>query len=107
MPSGKIQSKKGFLKDFRQVLEEYPDWTSSDNQVSTLGRMDYPEPLILEYDVKSLMKSGFRGSNLAHLCSPDILSRARGLLRTDNAVHVRRTVVGDMVEDDAADEKGA
>ena len=105
MPSGKIQSKKGFLKDFRQVLEEYPDWTCSDNQVSTSGRMDYPEPLILEYDVKSLMKSGFRGSNLDQLCSPDVPSRARGLLRTDNAVHVRRTVVGDMVEDDGAVEK--
>lgn len=106
MPSGRIQSKKSFLKDFRQLLEEYPDWTCSSNQVSTAGRMDYPEPLILEYDVKGLMNQQYRGNDLGRVCMPRIPGRARGLMRVDGALKVRRTVEGDP-EDGYDDEVDA
>ena len=96
VPNGRAQSKKGFLKDFKQLLCEYPDWTCTDNQVSTVGRMDYPEPLILEYDVKRLMRENYRGSDMSVVCMPDVPSRARGLLRADGALRVRRTVAGDV-----------
>ena len=107
MPSGRIQSKKSFLKDFRQLLGDYPDWTCSDNQASTAGRMDYPEPLILEYDVKTLM-TGYRGTDRGRICMPVPPMRARGLLRRDGALRVRRTVDGDPVDgygDDSVDDK--
>lgn len=106
VPSGRIQSKSGFIKDFKQLLTEYPDWDETSSQMSTNGRTDYPEPLILEYEVKALMNRSYRGSDLTRVCQPDVPARARGIIRAANAVRVRRTVSGDAVGSENSVEEG-
>ena len=78
-PSGRMLGRNAFYESIEGLAEEQ-GWQLQE-RVRVDGRMDFPEPLILEYEVKEWMKSGFRGSNPDHLCSPDLKDSYRGYVR--------------------------
>lgn len=85
MPSGKPLGRNGFLKELR-VLASTSDVfyiPDGDATVRSDGRMDYPEPLILEYGVTEWMNQQYRGSDTGRMCMPDLNEKYRGLLRYD------------------------
>lgn len=87
MPSGKPLGRNGFLKELRALASTsdvfyIPD---GDATVRSDGRMDYPEPLILEYGVTEWMNRQYRGSDTGRMCMPDLNEKYRGLLRYDVA----------------------
>ena len=82
-PSGRMLGRNAFYESIESLAEEQ-GWQLQERVRST-GRMDFPEPLILEYEVKEWMKTGFRGSNLDHLCSPDLKDSYRGYVRISTA----------------------
>lgn len=87
MPSGKPLGRNGFLKELR-VLASTSDVfyiPDGDATVRSDGRMDYPEPLILEYGVTEWMNQQYRGSDTGRMCMPDLNEKYRGLLRYDVA----------------------
>ena len=61
MPSGRPVGRNAFLKSLKGLAAEC-GWLVQD-KVRSDGRMDRPEPLILEYDVREWMNSGYTGSD--------------------------------------------
>ena len=47
--------------------------------------MDFPEPLILEYEVKEWMNPTYRGSDPDRVCTPDPKDSYRGYVRISTA----------------------
>lgn len=90
-PGGKVIGKNNFLRDLDKRLGEYtydgaPMWTKQDSRVSAHGRMDYPEPMILKYDVEEWMNKSYAGADMAKKAMPDVSGRKyRGYLRNPNA----------------------
>lgn len=78
-PSGRMLGRNAFYESIEGFAEER-GWQLQERVRST-GRMDFPELLILEYEVKEWMKTGFRGSNPDHLCMPDLKDSYRGYVR--------------------------
>ena len=85
MPSGKPIGRNGFLKEIRVLTETSSVFYNSDTTVRIDGRMDYPEPLILKYDVTEWMNKTYRGSSNNRICMPELNDKYRGLLRYDTA----------------------
>ena len=54
-------------------------------RVRSTGRMDFPEPLILEYEVKEWMNKTYCGSSNSRLCMPDLKDSYRGYVRISTA----------------------
>ena len=82
-PSGRMLGRNAFYESIEGLAEEQ-GWQLQERVRST-GRMDFPEPLILEYEVKEWMRTGFRGSNLDQLCMPDLKDSYRGYVRISTA----------------------
>lgn len=85
VPSGKPIGKNGFLKEIRVLAERSHVFYVSDDMHRASGRMDYAEPLILEYNVDEWKNKNYRGTDMNLLCTPDGVKdkRYRGLLRYD------------------------
>ncbi|MGF7012649.1 putative DNA primase/helicase [Lachnospiraceae bacterium PF1-22] len=93
VPSGKAIAKTGFVKEVKQMLTGgYLDWELTDNQVSTRGKMDYPEPLIIKYNVETLKDPTYKGSDPNKICmTPEVIGKKyRGIQRTPTAITVRK-----------------
>lgn len=94
VPSGKPVSKTAFTKEVKQLIKDgYPDWDETPHQVSPKGKMDYPEPLILEYDVVVLRDSTYKGSDPNKICTPSQVmygKKYRGIQRVVTAIKLRR-----------------
>lgn len=84
MPSGKPIGKNKFLKNVEPLALER-GWKRTDKYVRSAGRMDKPEPLILQYDVTEWMDKTYRGTDPGRLCMPDIKKRYRGFVRLGSA----------------------
>lgn len=61
--------RNNFHKDFLQILPEYSDWEFEDKEYTSKGRMDKPEPLILEYDVKDWYNPSYQGPDPDKRCT--------------------------------------
>ena len=83
MPSGRPVGRNAFLKSLKGLAAEY-GWLAQD-KVRSDGRMDKPEPLILEYDVREWMNSGYTGSDPGRKCMPDLAESYRGFVRVSTA----------------------
>lgn len=94
VPSGNPLMKPAFLRDVKRVLMDFADWDVADNAVSTAGKCDYPEPLIIEYDVRDMRNRRYLGSDPSKVCTPDVPKRIRGIVRAAGAFAVRRDVSG-------------
>ena len=88
MPSGKPIGRNGFLKEIRALTEKSDTFyiNDGDTMVRSDNRMDYPEPLILKYDVTEWMNKFYRGTDPGVICMPDVTGkRYRGLMRYGTA----------------------
>lgn len=90
-PCGKVLNKTNFLRDVDKRVDDYtyegrPKWTRTKSPVSANGRMTYPEPMILQYDVEEWMNKEYAGTDLAKKATPNVTDhKYRGLLRNENA----------------------
>ena len=83
VPSGRPVGRNAFLKSLKGLAAEC-GWLVQD-KVRSDGRMDRPEPLILEYDVREWMNSGYTGSDPGRKCMPDLAESYRGFVRVSTA----------------------
>ena len=80
-PSGRPESKNAFVKDVKLLEAELGEWEVTPNTVRSANKMDWPEPLILEYNVREWMNMAYRGSDPGRIAMPDLKERYLGLLR--------------------------
>lgn len=73
-----VLSRKSFVKKILFILEKSPDWDVSEKSKSwsPIGRMDRPEPLIDEYDLKDWV-------NPMYLSSTDVSKKSIPLLKVN------------------------
>ena len=83
--SGKPLGRNQFNREIRKLAEKSDVfYIAPDNPaIRSVGRMDKPEPLILEYDVRNWMNATYTGSDPQKICQPNIKSTYRGLQRYD------------------------
>lgn len=80
--AGKPVGINPFRDEVRSLLDAYPEWSETQNAVYESGRMDVPEPLIADYDVRPWMSQTYTGNDIDKKCLPDTLGkRYRGLVR--------------------------
>lgn len=82
-PSGRMLGRNAFYESIEGLAEEW-GWQLQE-RVRVDGRMDFPEPLILEYDVTEWMNKAYRGSNTDRLCMPELKDSYRGYVRISTA----------------------
>lgn len=83
-PTGSVESKRRFTARVKAIVGDYPGWLVTDNAVNSAGRMDFPEPLIAEYEVGEWMNPLYVGNDPAKRCLPALKERYRGLVRSGN-----------------------
>lgn len=79
-PNGAIQGKNTFIRDIGSKLLD-SGWKVSKKPVRSAGRMDRPEPLIVEYNLQEWMPPGYTGSSPGRLGMPELKENYRGLVR--------------------------
>ena len=82
-PSGRMLGRNAFYESIEGLAEEQ-GWQLQERVRST-GRMDFPEPLILEYDVTEWMNKSYRGSDNDRRCMPELNDSYRGYVRISTA----------------------
>lgn len=82
-PSGSPVSRQQFVADLVAIIRDEPDWHCPDkNRKHRPGlRMDAPEHLIAEYDLKSWYAPNYSGDDLDIKCRPLLRENYRGVLR--------------------------
>lgn len=82
-PSGKVISQKSFITDLVAIVRKDPLWSCEDKtQRHRPGtRMDKPEPLIVEYDLRDWKNPLQNSQTPAPLARAKVLSQYRGLTR--------------------------
>lgn len=109
-PSGKVLNKTNFLRELDKRVDDYtyggqPKWIRTKAPVSANGRMDYPEPMILQYNVEEWMNWSYHGMDLYRKATPMVLgNKYRGLLRNEN-VPIPDITRGDP-DADVSDDEG-
>ncbi len=83
---GLDENERLLYQDYQQTLAlaEEQGWQLQERVRST-GRMDFPEPLILEYDVTEWMNKTYRGSDNDRRCMPELNDSYRGYVRISTA----------------------
>lgn len=83
-PSGTPQGRNTFINDILVVIRDNPEWECQDKNrnVSTSTKMDAPEPLIWEYDLKEWMDPHYSGNDILKHCHPLLKATYRGIERT-------------------------
>lgn len=79
-----VISKKTFVKNLCAILAQNEEWDASDTtrKVSPSGRMDRPEPLIADYELKDWMNPMFMSStDVNKKCIPLLKVSYRGIMR--------------------------
>lgn len=82
-PSGRMLGRNAFYESIEGLAEER-GWQLQE-RVRVDGRMDFPEPLILEYDVTEWMNKTYRGSDNDRRCMPELIDSYRGYVRISTA----------------------
>lgn len=82
-PSGRMLGRNAFYESIEGLAGEQ-GWQLQE-RVRVDGRMDFPEPLILEYDVTEWMNKTYRGSDTDRLCMPELNDSYRGYMRISTA----------------------
>ena len=80
-PQGRPEGSRTFKTRVLGILDKYPEWSESAGNVRTGSKMDKPEPLILEYDVKKWMNKDYKGQDRMRLCEVVPNDFYRGLVR--------------------------
>ena len=83
-----LKGKINFVKDVKYLVSTvYTDWAviNDSNPMHPGNRMDRPEPLIAEYDLKRWMAPGYRGTDMDRLCCPALKQSYRGIYRISDS----------------------
>lgn len=83
-PSGIKVSRNEFLNQLDELLSQDPDWDFSDRRMLHRpgSKMDAPEHLIADYDLKEWMNpSATNSKDLNKMCRPPLKQNYRGVLR--------------------------
>ena len=89
-PSGAPLGKIKFTSDlFNGPLKTSNVWYCHDSKKRTKpsGRMDKPEPLIVEYDLTNWKNPTYRGTDPNKICKPPLAIKYSGILRDTAASH--------------------
>lgn len=99
IPNGGIQGKNTFVTDLLNIVDPNTDgwYCRGKNTRVRIGHfMDGPEPLIVKYNLSDWKNKKYTGNDLNKICTPDLATCYRGLIRTT------RTIVS-TVDDDIID----
>lgn len=80
-PSGKPLGSMDFSKRLASLARDLDEWDLSEDQVRPGRRMDAPELLIYEYDLREWKNPTYTGSDPAKVCTPLLKAKYRGLVR--------------------------
>lgn len=83
-PSGVLQGKITFNKDLTNVVMTLGgEWTvdPAKRPIRPQGRMDWPEPLIMEYELKDWLNPVYTGGDVEKRCLPRLKLNYRGIER--------------------------
>jgi putative DNA primase/helicase len=82
-PQGKPEGRTGFRSQIEQLVSNDPNslWLMTPNPIHTNGKMDRPEPLILEYNLANWKNPNYIGKDMAQICVPAPAARTRGIVR--------------------------
>lgn len=83
-PSGQMQGKNTFITDLIAALPSISGWACPGRTKALRPgtKMDLPEPLILEYDLKDWMNPNYRGQDKAmQICVTPVKQTVNGLVR--------------------------
>lgn len=86
MPStSKCLSNRTFIKDLKTILsDEKKEWVYTENQLTYKGRIESPEPLIIEYNLTDWMNKNYKGSDKDLIAMPTFDKKwYRGFLRKE------------------------
>lgn len=99
--SGKPLGKNPFNRELKKLAEKSDVFYIAPNNpvVRSNGRMDEPELLILEYDVRNWMNQSYTGNDPKKLCQPDVKAAYHGLQRYDKQAAAANPETGDAKED--------
>lgn len=102
-PTGTIQGRNTFINDVVAQLKTSDKWYCIDKsaQIKASDRMDKPEPLILQYNLKDWMNNTYHGSDPNVLCTypHDAKQNYRGILRYINGTVAQQTTQTDDTDD--------
>ena len=81
-PSGRILGRNSFLSEFTAIVAEREEWIDmGPNKIRPDNKMDNPELLISQYDLKEWMNPMYRGTDLMQICKPALKDSYRGFVR--------------------------
>lgn len=98
-PNGTLQGRNTFVNDLINVIQTNDEWISKGARAKiwTGNKMDDPEPLIAEYDLKDWMEPKYVTSkDINAKCHPILQDNYRGLLRNKN----KQVIVMNNTQDD-------
>ena len=83
MPSGKPQGRNNFIKDVQAIIQagHFPDWVHVNQPLHPGHRMDTPEPLIMQYNVKDWANNGYDRTDPLNYCRTPLKTSYKGLVR--------------------------
>lgn len=83
VPSGGVQGKVTFIHDLLAILPSFPDWECQDRKkaIKPQNRMDWPEPLIAEYNLDAWASPIRQTPSAPNYCMPLLKATYNGLLR--------------------------
>lgn len=81
--NNKISSSRTLVKELKTLLvEELGTYEYMENRISGIGRMDFPEPLIIKYNLKKWFNKSYKGNDEDMIVSPVLDSKGyRGFLK--------------------------
>ncbi len=80
-PLAQLSNKQTFIKDIKNMIKDFDDWSANDRPISTRNLMDKPELLIMDYDLKDWQNPVYKGSDVTQMCKPMLAQSYRGLQR--------------------------
>ena len=82
-----VLGRQTFMKSLLLLVEQLPDWKCEDKtkSISSVGKMNRPEPLIDEYDLKDWMNPMYMSSaDVSKKCIPLLKVNYRGIVRVSS-----------------------
>ena len=83
MPSGKPQGRNNFIKDVQAIIQagHFPEWVHVNQPIHPGHRMDAPEPLIIQYNVKDWANNGYDKTDPLNYCRTPLKTSYKGIVR--------------------------
>lgn len=81
-PNGRAENLRAFKRRITELLPTLPEWSETGaNGMRPGGKMDVPELMIVEYDLKKWRNQSYRGMDVNKIATPETKSKYQGLVR--------------------------